>query len=334
MSSVSMRERLIVLVFLIFGLWGQGYSQDRLQLADTLLINGDTIIMLGDSIIIKEKPKPVYWRKGGNFNLSIQQVSLSNWNAGGASNLAFNTGTNMFANYKKDKIIWDSNLTVNVGFNRQADRRFPLRKTNDNFVLISKYGRELTEDWFLSTQFDARTQLLKGYRFFRPAGAEQDARSKISDLLAPAYLQSSTGLNYRREFKNKDRISLILSPFTGRFTVVLDDSLRRAGAFGVIPGESVRAEAGVSFGSNTDIKLMDNVRWRADLNLFTNFERLGNFVVNLNSLISMRVNKYITLRMETVLIYDEKVLIQQSDGPPRQAVQLQNLINFGLGLDF
>jgi hypothetical protein len=314
-------------------IWGLK-AQDRLQLADTLLIDGDTIIMLGDSIIFKQQVKPVYWEKGGNFNLSIQQVSLSNWNAGGSSNLAWNTALVLFGNYKKDAIIWDTKLNVNVGFNRQAGRSYPSRKTNDNFIFITKYGRELTESWFLSTQLDARTQLLEGFRYFRPSGAELDSRSKLSDFLAPAYIQSSTGLNYRREFKNKDRISLIASPFTGRFTIVMDDSLSNAGAFGVVPGELVLPEAGLSFGSTTDIQLYENIRWRADLNLFTNFESLGNFVVNLNSVVSMRVNKFITTRIETILIYDEKVFIQQESGPPKQAIQLQNMFNFGIGLDF
>ncbi|WP_373520319.1 DUF3078 domain-containing protein [Aquiflexum sp.] len=309
-------------------------AQDRLMLADTLLISGDTIIMLGDSIIIKQQVKPVYWENGGNFNLSLQQVSLSNWNAGGASNFALNTGLSLFANYKKDEIIWDTKLNVSAGFNSQSDRRFRTRKTNDNFIFISKYGRELTDLWFLTTQLEARTQLLSGYRYFRPSGSEFDSRSKLSDFLAPAYIQSSTGLNYRKEYDNKDRISIIASPFTGRFTVVLNDSLSNAGAFGVIPGENIRAEAGVSFGSTTDIQMLENIRWKADLNLFTNFERLGNFVVNFNSVISMKVNKYITTRIETILIYDERVLIQQAEGPPRQAVQLQNMINFGIGLDF
>lgn len=329
-----MVKRLHLFFFFFFSSIGILMAQDRLQLADTLLIDGDTIIMLGDSIIFKQQVKPVFWEKGGNFNLSIQQVSLSNWNAGGSSNLAWNTALTLFANYKKDVIIWDTKLNVNAGFNRQAGRSYPTRKTNDNFIFLSKYGRELTDFWFLSTQLDARTQLLEGYRYFRPAGAEQDSRSKLSDFLAPAYVQSSTGLNYRREFKNKDRISLIASPFTGRFTIVMDDSLSNAGAFGVVPGESVRAEAGLSFGSTTDIQLYENIRWRADLNLFTNFERLGNFVVNLNSVISLRVNKFITTRIETILIYDEKVLIQQDSGPPKQAVQIQNMFNFGIGLDF
>lgn len=329
-------KRLLICFFLCMsiGSFRAAAQVDDLLKADTLLISGDTIIMIGDSIIIKEKPKPIFWKKGGNFNLSIQQVSLSNWNAGGASNLALNTGANLFANYKKDAIIWDSNLNINAGFNRISDRRFATRKTNDNFIFISKYGRELTPRWYLSTQIDARTQLLAGYRFFRPAGAEEDARTRLSDFLAPAYVQSSTGLNFRKQYEKNNRLSLIASPFTGRFTIVMDDSLSNAGAFGVLPGERVLAEAGLSFSSQTDFEIIENVRWRADLNLFTNFERLGNFVVNFNSIISMRVNKYITTRIETILIYDERVFIQQESGPPRQAVQLQNMINFGLGIDF
>lgn len=329
-----MLKKLALAVLLLLSTISISKAQDTELLADTLLIAGDTIIMIGDSIIVKEKIKPIYWRKGGSLNLNIQQVSLSNWNAGGVSNFALNTGIILFSDYKKDNIIWDSKLTVNIGFNRQADRRFKTRKTNDNFILISKYGRELTESWYLSTQIDSRTQLLSGYRYFRPAGAELDSRNKISDFLAPAYVQSSTGLNYRKEYENNNRISIIASPFTGRFTIVLDDSLSRAGAFGVIPGERVLAEAGVSLGSTTDIELLEDIRWRADLNLFSNFEKMTNLVVNFNSVISMKVNRYITTRIETILIYDERVFIEQASGPPRQAIQLQNMINFGLSLEF
>ncbi|MFD2037176.1 DUF3078 domain-containing protein [Belliella marina] len=329
-----MTKKLFLLLFAVIGFTMQIQAQDDIQLADTLVINGETIIMLGDSVIILRPEQPVYWKKGGNFNLSIQQVSLTNWSAGGASNLALNTGVNLFANFQKDKKIWDSKLTVNFGFNRQSDRRFATRKTNDNFIFVSKYGRELTPKWYLSTQIDARTQLLSGYRYFRPSGSERDARSKISNLLAPAYIQSSTGLNYKNELKNGDKISVIGSPFTGRFTIVMDDSLSRAGAFGIIPGEMVRAEAGMSLTSATDIQLLENIRWKLDLNLFSNYEKLGNIVVNMNSVVSMKVNKYITTRIETVLIYDERVLITRSDDTKGPAIQVQNLINFGIGVDF
>ena len=219
--------------------------------------------------------------------------------------------------------------------NRQGDRDFQTRKSNDNFIFVSNYGRELSEKFYLSTQLDARTQLLAGYKYSRPSGSDKDVRTKISDLLSPGYVQSSTGLNYRRTYDDKSKLSVILSPFTGRFTIVMDDSLSRAGAFGVMPGENVRAEAGMSLATSVvDIKLMENITWKADLNLFSNYERFGNMVVNFNSTIRMKVNKYISTRMETRLIYDEEVYIKQDDGTSKQAVQLQNLVNFGISLDF
>ena len=310
-------------------------AQDQKIIPDTVLINGDTLLMLGDSILIEEPVKEIFWKTGGNYVLNIQQVTLSNWAAGGASTFALNSGVTLFANYKKDSKVWDTQMTLNLGFNRQGDRDYETRKTNDNFVFVSNYGRQLSTLMYLTTQLDARTQLLAGYKYSRPPGSESEVRTKISDLLSPGYLQSSTGLNLRKTYEDKSRLSVILSPFTGRFTIVMNDSLSNAGAFGVVPGENVRAEAGMSLAVGVaDFVLMENVTWKADLNLFSNYESFGNMVVNFNSIIRLKVNKFISTRIETAVIYDEEVFIKQDDGTSKQAVQLQNLINFGISLDF
>ncbi|MDN3669937.1 DUF3078 domain-containing protein [Echinicola jeungdonensis] len=322
---------ILLLTFCISGL----QAQDR-KLGiepDTVLINGDTLIMLGDSLILKEPVKKTFWETGGNFNVSIQQVSLSNWSGGGASSFALNTGVNLFANYKKEGKIWETKLSVNYGFNRQADRAYKVRKTNDNFKFVSKYGRELSRGFYISTQIEARTQLLGGHKYFTPSGSERETRSLISEFLSPGYIQSSTGLNFEEELDNV-KISAILSPFTGRFTIVLNDSLSQAGAFGISTGEKVRPEAGASFGSAVEAEILENIKWKTDLNLFSNYGKFGNMVVNFNSIISMKVNKYISTRIETTLIYDENVYIEMDDGSKSRAVQLQNLINFGLGVEF
>ena len=310
-------------------------AQDRKIVPDTVIIDRDTLIMLGDSLLIQEPVKETFWKTGGTYTLNIQQVTLSNWAAGGTGSFALNTGATLFANFKKDSKVWDTQLTVNLGFNRQNERDYKTRKTNDNFIFVSNYGRQLSEKFFLTTQLDARTQLAAGYKYTKPPGSENELRTKISGLLSPGYLQSSTGINYRRTYDDNSKISVILSPFTGRFTLVLDDSLSREGAFGVIPEENVRAEAGMSLAlGGVDVVLMENVTWKADLNLFSNYERFGNLVVNFNSLIRMKVNKYISTRIETALIYDEQVLIKQDDGSSKRAIQFQNLINFGISLDF
>ena len=330
-----MQKFILLASILLLGFFQFAQGQDRQFIPDTVLIDGDTLLMLGDSLLIDEPIKEVFWETGGNYNLNIQQVTLSNWAAGGASSFALNSGLSLFANYKKDKKVWDTQLNINLGFSRQSDREFENRKTNDNFNFVSNYGRELSELYYLSTQIDFRTQLLAGYKYSRPSGGDSELRTKISDLLSPGYLQSSTGLNYRKTYDDQSKISMILSPFTGRFTMVLNDSLSQAGAFGVSPGENVRAEAGVSFAVTiSNFQLMENVTWKSDLNLFSNYERFGNMVVNFNSVIRMKVNKYISTRIETVLIYDEEVFIKQDDGSSKQAVQLQNLVNFGISLDF
>lgn len=321
-------------VFSLLIIWN-AQAQDRQIIPDTVLINGDTLLMLGDSIIIEEPKKEIFWNTGGNYNLNIQQVTLSNWAAGGASSFALNSGVSLFANYKKDKKVWDTQLNLNLGFNRQNDRSFETRKTNDNFVFSSNYGRELSEIYYLSTQLDARTQLLAGFKYSRPSGSDADVRTKISDFLSPGYVQSSTGLNYRKTLKDKSKLSVIISPFTGRFTIVLNDSLSNAGAFGVIPGENVRAEAGMSLSAKvTDKLIMENITWTSNLNLFSNYEQFGNMVVNFTSNIRLKVNKFISTRIETAVIYDESVYIKQDDGSSSRSIQLQNLINFGVSLDF
>ena len=315
--------------------WAPLWAQDQKIVPDTVIIERDTLVLLGDSLLIQRPVKETFWKTGGTYTLHVQQVTISNWAAGGTGSFALNTGTTLFANYKKDSKVWDTQLTINLGFNRQNERTFKTRKTNDNFIFVSNYGRQLSEKYFLTTQLDARTQLAAGYKYSKPAGADQEIRTKISDLLAPGYLQSSTGINYKKTFADKSRLSIILSPFTGRFTLVLNDSLSQAGAFGVLPGETVRAEAGMSVAiGGVDVNLLENVTWKSDLNLFSNYERFGNLVVNFNSLIRMKVNKYISTRIETVLIYDEEVLIKQDDGSSKQAVQFQNLINFGISVDF
>lgn len=330
-----MRYSLLFLVWCFLSSSALVSAQDKKLLPDTVIIDRDTLVMLGDSLLLQTPVKETFWKTGGNYTLNIQQVTLSNWAAGGTGSFALNSGVALFANFKKDSKVWDTQLTVNLGFNRQNDRAYTTRKTNDNFIFVSNYGRQLADQLFLTTQLDARTQLVAGFKYTRPGGGDSEVRTKISDLLSPGYLQSSTGLNFRKTYPDKSRLSVILSPFTGRFTLVMNDSLSRAGAFGVAPGEKVRAEAGMSLSvGGVDVVLMDNVTWKADLNLFSNYERFGNLVVNFNSLVRMKVNKFISTRIETVLIYDEEVLIKQDDGRSKQAIQLQNLINFGISLDF
>ncbi len=85
-----------------------------------------------------------------------------------------------------------------------------------------------------------KTQMTPGYNY-------PNTEDKISDLLAPAYLLFSLGMDY----KPTPEFSLFLSPLTSKNTIVNDDLLSDAGAFGVEPGKKFRSELGAYANAHT-----------------------------------------------------------------------------------
>ena len=62
------------------------------------------LLVIVTGIILPAKAQPgldTTWRRGGNIGINLNQVSLSNWAAGGENAVGFNMQFNYFANYKK-----------------------------------------------------------------------------------------------------------------------------------------------------------------------------------------------------------------------------------------
>ena len=55
--------------------------------------------------------KDTIWRKGGITALNFNQVSLSNWAAGGNNAISLNALMNLFANYKRQKKLYHSEVS-------------------------------------------------------------------------------------------------------------------------------------------------------------------------------------------------------------------------------
>ena len=89
----------------------------------------------------------------------------------------------------------------------------------------------------LSLLLDARTQFLPGYAV---VDGLPDRSQRISDFLSPGYLLAAVGFAP----KKGERHQYFLAPFTGKLTVLLDDTLSAAGAFGVPTGQTSRLELG------------------------------------------------------------------------------------------
>ena len=240
------------------------------------------------------------WKRGGVISVNLAQTSLTNWSAGGQSSLAINGLFSTFANYKKDKTAWDNSLDVGFGLLKQGNTN--VTKTDDKIDFVSKYGKEAFKSFYYAVLFNFKTQMAPGYKY-------PDDSTKISDLFAPAYFMLAGGMDY----KPNAYFSAFIAPLTVKVTIVNDQKLSDAGAFGVKPGEKSLGEVGGyirAIYSKNDFKneLLKNVSFTTKIDLFSNYqEKPQNVVVSWETLIAMKVNKYLSVNFNTHLMYDDKI---------------------------
>ena len=277
------------------------------------------------------------WKTGGVFTATIAQTSLTNWAAGGQNSLSLNGLFSGFANYKQGKSVWDNSLDIGYGFLKQGKDE-PSRKTDDKIDILSKYGREAFKNFYYAALFNFKTQMTPGYNY-------PDVTNKISDLFAPAYLTLALGLDY----KPNPYFSAFISPLTAKFTFVKDQQLSDLGAFGVKPGETSRSEIGAylrAIYTKADFKseFLKNVSFTTKIDLFSNYtDKPQNVDVNWEVLLAMKVNKYLTVNFNTLLIYDDNIQVpydKNNDGTIetgesiRSLVQFKEILGAGLSLKF
>jgi hypothetical protein len=268
------------------------------------------------------------WTKTTSLGLSFSNVGLENWAGGGVSSVALGFVGQFKAVRETGASVWTNQFDLAYGLQKQQGNA-TFRKTDDQLILVSQYGRKLSEQWLLSAGLNFRTQMDLGYTYGTDANGEE-TRAVISKLLAPGYLTANLGLTY----KKGQALLATISPITNKNTIVADDSLAALGAFGVEPGKKLRAEFGAGLTGTFAKKVMENVNFSTSLALFTNYETFGKFDVNWETLISMKINKYMNASFGTQLIYDEDVDVLRNDGTTGPAVQFKHVLNIGLGVTF
>ncbi len=279
------------------------------------------------------------WKKGGIITLNFSQVSLTNWAGGGVNSIALNGLLNAFANLRKGTSTWENSLTVGYGQTKLGKDGFV--KSDDRIDLTSKYGKEAFKSWYYAGLLNFRTQMAPGYK-------DVGDVNKISTLLAPAYVLTAIGMDY----KPNTHFTAFFAPITAKTTIVNDAGLADEGAYGVEKasvdangmiisgtGHKIRNEIGgyVKIGYNkTDI--IENVNFMTKVDFFSNYlHKPRNIDINWETLIGLKVNKYLTCTLSTLLVYDDDIKINVGDdasgvaviGPRTQFKQV-----FGAGFSY
>lgn len=282
------------------------------------------------------------WDKGGIISTNLTQTSLSNWSAGGQSSIAITGLLNLHGVETKAGGLWENYLDIAYGVLNQGNTK-AWWKTDDKLDFTSKYGKKAFGKWYYAGLINFKTQFAPGYNY-------PNDSVKISDILAPGYLIAALGL----ENKPTKEFGIFIAPITLKLTMVMDQTLADAGAFGVekaeyddstgikiSDGEQIRSELGGYIRLFFSKDLMENVTIITKLDLFSNFiDNPGNIDVSWEVLLNMKVNKFMSASITTHLVYDHDILIgvdSNDDGNidsygPR--TQFKEVIAIGLSYKF
>lgn len=278
----------------------------------------------------EENDSTKIWSLGGVTSVNFTQMYLKNWSAGGQPSLSATAFINLYANFKRNKTSWDNSFDIAYGLLKSGKTQFV--KTDDKIDLTSKFGLQAFSTksdssswgsrWYYSSLINFKTQMDKGFNY-------PDDSTQISGFLAPAYILIALGMDY----KPNDAFTLMISPLTGKFTIVRDQNLANIGAFGVEPGKNIRNEFGIYVKLIYKRNLMENITFQTKVDLFSNYiDHPENIDINWEVLIIMKVNKYISANISASLIYDDDIDIVQENGKIGPATQFKEL--FGVGLSY
>ncbi|MCG2430857.1 DUF3078 domain-containing protein [Aequorivita xiaoshiensis] len=313
-----------------------------------LILNSYNLKAHTDSLKVKIKKKDTVdlgWRTKNEVGLLLNQVSFTNWNSGGTNSISGIVSTKSVARYKQENWLWNSELNLKYGLNKQEDNG--VKKTEDVIDLNSNVvlQTDSISNWFYSARFSFNTQFSNGYKY-------PNKDEAISRFLAPGYMFFGVGMEYGKKIEH---LSFYASPFTLKTTFVMDDHLANRGAFGVNPaiydmdgnmlskGNNIKQEVGILLTNKYEEKIFENIKLNSHLRLYTDYvNSFGNIDIDWEVNIDMKVNKFVKATLGSHLRYDNDIKVESKrneitneeiilEGP---SVQWKQILGIGVVIDF
>ena len=263
-------------------------------------------------------PKPNYWTNSVELNVGLNQTQLNNWAAGGYNTVTLNSGLDAKADYAKDLASWTNRLQMQYGFLYSDEKIGLIQKNTDRLYLESKFAYKTGPDskWSYSATFDARTQFSNNFDTYVQDAAGKWSGTLKSGFLAPAYINLGLGMDWAPA----PWFSLNVAPLTGSVVIVQIDTLRMNYGMELIDDtldptlsvnyKSVKFQLGAQVKMGAKAKVNDALSLETQLVLFSNYlKNPQNLRVNWDNKISWQLAKHFALALQTWLIYDPNVLI-------------------------
>lgn len=298
------------------------------------------MIAFTSQVLFAQDAEEKKWTHGGFVGLNVSQSHFSNWTAGGQDNV---NGLGTFKynmNYLNGKSKWDNTLDLALGYSYFDFDKKPI-KTDDRINLSSLYGYDVVKDkLYITANLNFQTQFADGYKY------DTDSTNRISAFLAPAYLTIGLGAQYTPS----SWFSLNLAPASSRLTIVNDQELADAGAFGVkgalidpVTGEILehgskfRMELGAQLIANVNYEIFKNVVFSSKLIVFYDYLQDREFNAlskkygcrldfDWDNALVLKVNDWLNCNISARLVYDEDIIPIEGDS----FLQFKEVLSVGI----
>ncbi|MFI0492121.1 DUF3078 domain-containing protein [Flavobacterium sp.] len=323
-----------------------GFSQETPTTPLTVELKPITVPIIVPTTLVIAKiqyRKPLissHWIRKNIVGFDMNEISFSNWNAGGVSSISGLIKGEFTRIHTLEKSKWFNELIIRYGVNKQDG--YAVRKSDDAIRFTSTFGyrKDTLSNWYHSAKFNFNTQFANGYNYPNPTA--------ISKLFAPAYTFLGIGAEY---FDKKKKLNFYISPLTMKNTLVLDQTLANQGAFGVTKavydlagnliyeGARSKTELGFLVTNSYKKEVVKNITMENRLSLYSDYiNKFGNIDVDWELKFDLIVNQYVKANIGTHLIYDDDIKtakeingIQVAMGPK---VQLKQILGVGLTYNF
>jgi hypothetical protein len=251
--------------------------------------------------------KDTLWTPKGVVGINLSQVAFSNWAQGGQNSLSFTFFSLLGLDYIGDPWKWRNSLKFAYGRTKIGEEEY---RTNDNELffestLIYHIG------WAVSPYagVTARTAVTKGFDYsLEPA-------VQIVDFMDPFFLTEAVGFIYDRIPNFSTRLGVGMKQtwadqFAPRYTADADTTNGL---------EKFKNETGIESVTEYKWEFLENMSYYSYLRLFGTFDDMSVWDVRWDNIIAAKVNDYISVTFNVLLIYDEDESIQRQ---LKEALQL------------
>ena len=255
----------------------------------------------------KEFKKYSLWSTRGKVSILLNQTGFSDWVGGGTNNFSGTIKFDYEWEYEDRGWNWLTNVESAYGLAKYKNAPFA-RKIDDRILIQSIIGKEFTKNLSFSAFFNFTSQIGNGYKYSKDS-ENNEIRDLTTKIFSPAYFQLGSGFLWKKD----ERLWLNYSPIASRLILVskkfTNDLSVGETYFGVLPDKSSRYELGANITFHSEGNLLENVKYKQDLKLFSNYlESASNIDLDYLVQIDVDVNPILSTQLIIQLIYDDNAI--------------------------